>query len=779
LSAADAQTLHSAGLPSDGPALLAFFRARACTETRREHLRDLLHRFAAGSNPERGQATAELLGLGPLALPALRQAVGDLDHPDVAERASCCLPWLEGPASHQLLAAAARALAVRKPEGAAAALLAYRPFADDPDVSRAVDTALAAVAVPDGKPDPALLRGLADPVGVRRAAAGIALSRAAPPEQVPAVRRLLKDPALGVRLRSALALAEAHDAEAIPVLIELLLELPLEQRRPVEEFLKQLAGEWAPVLPPESEDKIARKIRHDAWAAWWRNTDGATLLDAVRAHTLTAERRTKVADLIAKLGSEEFTVRDNASKELFALGRISLPQLEEAAKASDPEVSRLAKELIDRIKREPAHRLPAAAVRLLAVRKPAGSVAALLAYLPFAQDETVANEVQLSLTALARSDGKLDPILLRALTDGNHLVKIAAAEALAKGGGMDGRSAVRKLLADSAPDVRLRVALALAMAEEREAMPVLIDLLTVLPVDQLGQVEDVLYQLAGDSAPEVSLGTEPAQRKKFRDAWTAWWKVNAKRVDLARLTVRPWFGYTLICDLNGNRVFEVDRTGKQRWVINNAGGPSDARILPGNRVLIAEYGADRITERDFQGNVLWEKRIPNPVNVQRLANGNTFVATVNGPIFEFDRNGNEVSRINNVPGNTLAGNKSRRGEVVVLTQTGQCIRMDAAGKQLKTFTVGQNPRCLGGIDLLPNGRILVTQMNRNKVVEYDGDGKALLEVEAPGAMAATGLPNGHILVAAQNNQRVYELDRAGKVVWEYTGAGQVFRARRR
>jgi HEAT repeat protein len=775
----DEETLHSAGLSTDGPALLAFFHARARTDIDPEHLRDLLRRFASPAKEERGAAMAELLGLGPLALPVLRKAANDLDHPEVAERASRCLPWLEGPSSNKLLAAAASVLARRKPDGAAAALLAYLPFADNPDVLRALNAALAEVAAPGGKLDPALLRGLADPLGVRRAASGIALARAMPPDRTPAVRNLLKDPAPGVRLRAALALAEAHDADAIPVLIDLLGVLSFEERKRVEEFLTRLAGEWAPVLAPPSDDKISRKIRQDAWAGWWRNTDGASLLAAVREQTRTPEGRTKIAGLIARLNNEEFVTRENASKELFALGRIALPQLREAAKSKDAELSTRAHLLIDRIEREPAYLLPAAAIRLLAVRKPAGSVEALLAYLPFADSEPLSAEVQKSLVALARPNDNLDPVLVRALAAGEPNIRAAAGEALATGGGPEGCSAVRKLLSDAAPTVRLRVALALATASDQSGMPTLIELLTVLPDDQVGQVEDVLFQLAGETAPEVPVGVKREERKKCRDAWAAWWKINAARVDLARLTVRPSLGYTLLCDLNGNRVFEVDRQGKQRWLISNAGGPVDARILPGNRVLIAEYGADRVTERDFNGNILWERRIPNPVNVQRLPNGNTFVATVNGPIVELDRAGNEVWRMNNLPGNIMAGARSRRGTIICLTQNGQCFILDAAGKQLGTFASGHHQQSMGGIDVLANGRILVAQPNRNKVVEFDSEGKVIREVDAPNSMAATGLPNGHILATSQNTQRACELDRSGKIVWEYTSAGQVYRARRR
>jgi hypothetical protein len=116
----------------------------------------------------------------------------------------------------------------------------------------------------------------------------------------PLARDLLRDPSSAVRLRAALALAESNDAGAVPVLIDLLAELPSEQRRPVEEFLTKLAGEWAPVVPFRGEDDISRHIRRDAWAAWWRNTDGPALLALIGKHTLTAEKRAHLAGLIAK-----------------------------------------------------------------------------------------------------------------------------------------------------------------------------------------------------------------------------------------------------------------------------------------------------------------------------------------------------------------------------------------------------------------------------------------------------------------------------------------------
>jgi HEAT repeat protein len=777
--AEDEETLHTAGLDTDGPSLLAFFNARARADIDPDRLRVLLRQLTAASPRDRSLATAEFLGLGPLAVPTLRRAANDLSAPDLARRAAHCLKWLEGSASTSLPAAAARVLAKRKPPGCAAALLAYLPFADNPEVLKAVTAALADVALANGKPDPALLKGLADPLAVRRAAAGVALCRATPPDQVPAVRKLLKDAAPGVRLRSALALAEAHDAEAIPVLIDLLADLPLERRKQVEEFLQGLAGEWAPALNFAGEDEIGRKIRRDAWAAWWRNVEGPTLLAAVRKRTPNAEDREKIRALLDNLSSGDFATREAASKELFDLGRRTLPQLHEASKNRDVEVARRAKVLIERIEQDPGHRLPLAALRLLGLRKPPGSVEALLAYLPYSEDENRTKEVRSSLTALALQEGQLNPTLVRMLDDAKAELRSTAAEALIEGGGPAGHNAVRKMLRDKTSEVRMRVALALTLDRDKEGVPVLIDLLPVLSGEHVGQVEEALYQLAGESAPNVTLGKEPAEKKKCRDAWVAWWKLNADRVDLGRLRTHPMLGFTVICDWGSGRVYEVDRNGKERWAITGLANPSDAVVVPGNRVLISEYSANRISERDFKGNIIWQYGVhDNPINVQRLANGNTFIAT-DSYVVEVDRAGKELYTFGNNMQMINAAYRSRSGPIVCLQPNNNCVLMDTTGRVQSSFNCNHGPTQMAGLDVLANGHILITQMHAGKVVEYDAAGKSVLEVNAPGARTATGMPNGHILVASQHNQRVYELDRAGKVVWEVKASGPAIRSRRR
>jgi hypothetical protein len=387
------------------------------------------------------------------------------------------------------------------------------------------------------------------------------------------------------------------------------------------------------------------------------------------------------------------------------------------------------------------------------------------------------------LALLAAADGKPEGALVKALADADSLIRGAAAEALAKGGGADARPAVRKLLKDRDPVVRAQVAVALTSAGDREAVPVLIELLSALPAEQIGLVEDSLYQLAGEKAPTApAADADAAAKKKYVESWGAWWKENGDKIDLTKLDAgRAHLGLTLVVEVQNNnmgRVVEIGRDGKERWHVDGLQYPVDAWVVPGGRVLVAEYNGRKVTERDMKGKIVWEKSGYNgqTVNCQRLPNGNTFIAS-DQQLLEVDRTGKEIFSFN--PGGVTAAYKSRTGHVIALHTNGRVVKYDRAGKEVKSFQSGRGGGWTSGIDVLANGRILLAHPNRNKVVEYDAEGKQTLEVDAPQVTTATGLPNGNVLAASYGMQRVIEVDRKGKIVWEYKAPGSVFRARRR
>jgi HEAT repeat protein len=776
---ADELALRAAGLTTDGPSLLEFFRRRAQVDVEPGRL-DALVRQLSDSAPEaREKAVSEIVRIGPAAIARLREVVKDPDAVAAAGSARRCLEILDSPDAAKIPCAAARLLAVRQPDGLIPVLLAYLPFADDEAVIEDIKTALNAVAYRDGRPDAALLRALEDPVSIRRAVAIDVLCHAGIAEPRPTLRKLLKDEKPIVRLRAALALANVKEAEAVGTLIDLLRELPVTYGKQAEEFLLNLAGDQAPkaVL---SNDASRRKCA-DAWAAWWKKTEGPALLDDVRKRTIRDADRGKVQALIRQLGDDAFEGREKAQYELLQLGPAVVGDLKQAMTNPDVEISTRAAHLIAQIEKNKIAAISQVTLRLIGFRKPAGSAEALLGFLPFAEDEGTAEEVQDALDAVAVQDGHPDPVLVKALHDKNPLWRAAAAAALCQPGFPDLQMEVRKLLQDPVAMVRMKAALALAGLRDREAVPVLIASIGDLSPEQSSPAEEFLTHLAGDKAPSGMSGNDDGARKKRRDAWAAWWKDSGPRIQLALVSRNGsrqyYFGYTLIALPGNGQVMELGTENKVRWQLKDLQNPMDVQVLPGNRVLVTEYSASQVTERNLKNEVLWRKSVSYPISAERLANGHTFIVTRN-LLLEVDRSGKEVLTLQRPNHDVMAARKLRDGQIVLVSSQGYCARLDNGGKESKKFNI-QNMGGTNYIDITAKGHVIIPQQWNNKVFEYDADGKLVWEATVHQPMAASRLPNGNTLVSSQMWPcKVFELDKTGKVVWEYQTENYAGRVKR-
>jgi HEAT repeat protein len=810
-------TLKGAGFSTDGPALLDFFRKRMRADADPATVRALTRQLADRSAAVREKALAELVARGPAVVPLLRQATKDPDDAEVARRARQCLQLIEGvppwpgttyssgytglnspylvsaapypgpapaaPAGNgsDIPIAAARLVVLRNPPGAAEMLLAYLPHADNESVLEEVKNALAALALRDGKPEPALVRGLEDKVAVRRVVAAEVLCQAANAEPRAALRRLLRDPQPLVRLRLALALAGLKEAEAVAVLIALLTDLPPSECAAAEDYLLTLAGEHAPQVPLGNTDATRQKCRQ-TWAAWWDANDGPALLNEFRKRSLADPERNRAQALIKQLGDDTFAVREKATEDLKGMGPAIVPLLRQAANSPDLEVSQRAQKVLQAVEKDKLAPLAAVNARLVAFRKPAGAAEALLGYLPLADDETVAAEVRAALAAVAVRDGRPEPAVVRALEDAVPVRRAAAAEALCRAGALEQRPAVRRLLQDKDLAVRQQAGLALAGSGDREAVPVLIALLSELPPEMAFPVEEFLYRAAGERAPDVRPGPEAATRTRIRQAWETWWRENAPtmteaQLASARLERQRQLGYTLVVSLDQGQVLELGPDGKPRWQLNGLQGPSDAQVLPNGRVLITEMHNGSVSERTLKNEVVWQKQVNLPMGAQRLPNGNTFIVMRN-QLVEVDRAGKEVFTYPRPEGNILAAQKMRDGQIICLTSS-MCIRLDSAGKELRSFRL-VGPGRIHGMDVLPNGRVLVAQTWQNKVVEYDSTGRVSWEMAVTQPISAVRLPSGRLLVANQQwPPKVVEMDRTGKVVWETPLGSHPSRIKRR
>ncbi len=518
--------------------------------------------------------------------------------------------------------------------------------------------------------------------------------------------------------------------------------------------------------------------------------DGPGLVTFFRQRTADVSDEAHIKALIRQLGDDKFKVREKASRQLVRLGARARSFLQAATTDEDLEIARRAHECLRRIGEGASGVTVAAAARVLARQKPPQAAAALLAYLPSAEDNFVAETIRQALAALAVRDGKAEPALVAALDDKSALQRAAAAVALCHSQLPDVMPKVRKLLHDSDPRVRLRLGLALLAHRDKDAMPVLLSLLDELPLRDTEPLMELLERLAGDTLPPVVYGPDAAAHRKYREAWQAWWKEHQAAIEPARLEqVSRLSGNTLVVLLDLGIVQDLDSADRVHWKIADVMKPLDAQLLPGGkRILVAEHDASRVSERDLQGKIVWKKDIESPLVAQRLPNGNTFIAN-QARLLEVDRDGKEVFSYMRPDGaQFMRAVKLRNGDIACVVNPG--INFDVqhfvyltpskgSFKEVRSWNV--RVRTSGGrIDVLPNGHVLIPEMENNRVEEYDTAGQSVWEVSIEKPIAAVRLPNGNTMVTLMDQGSAVEVDRAGKTIWQFKAVGsRVTRALRR
>ncbi|MFL5339784.1 MAG: PQQ-binding-like beta-propeller repeat protein [Gemmataceae bacterium] len=151
-----------------------------------------------------------------------------------------------------------------------------------------------------------------------------------------------------------------------------------------------------------------------------------------------------------------------------------------------------------------------------------------------------------------------------------------------------------------------------------------------------------------------------------------------------------------------------------------------------------------------------------PVFVQRLPNGNTFFATYSRFV-EVRRYGSTALAIDvSDHGRISDANRMRDGRIVCLFNNNQLIFFSAEGKEEVTAKMDS----WGGVDSLPNGHVIVSQIYANKIVEVDGKGNVVWEFKQAGAWVGARLPDGNTLVASKQGQKMFKVDPKGKILWE-------------
>lgn len=283
----DGDALKQAGLsPTDPAPLLEYLKARTLNDVDQNAINEVIKKFGDDDFETRVKASEEAERFGPAAIGPLKTAEKHSD-PEVAYRAKVTLRRMEKVPHTAVASAAARAVAKLKPKDGAAVLIGFLPMADSEDVADDIRAALVALAVNDGKPEPALLAALEDKSVVRRSAAYIALieggdasERIRIKDAYPKVKAAIrKEVDTDAKFRGLWALLmTGREKEFIPDLIDLIPKLHRGRIWQLEELLLQLAGDAKPADARFGKGEESLNKAKTAWAGWWaKKGDGLNL----------------------------------------------------------------------------------------------------------------------------------------------------------------------------------------------------------------------------------------------------------------------------------------------------------------------------------------------------------------------------------------------------------------------------------------------------------------------------------------------------------------------
>ncbi len=539
---------------------------------------------------------------------------------------------------------------------------------------------------------------------------------------------------------------------------------------------------FPPALPTSTDDLAAADARILEEVKVPRQ--GLELLQFLKEMSPEPSRMAEIHRLLEQLGHEHFSERRRAFGRLQALGLVAADALRQASSSDNPEIARSSQILLERLENLPTEAVLQAAIRQLGRSAPPGAFDWLLEQLPNSVSSGLTDAAVWALTSLTRRDATKVAHLTQVLADKEPARRSAAARVLLAI--RQNHERVRELLQDPDLTVRWHVAFDLVRgARDRAGVPVLIDLLTELPPNRLHDVDELLRHLAGTTTPDVALNLDASGRRQIRDAWRKWWQHQESQIAWERLDQPPEnLGYTLVLQVGlgsttGDAVEYATDGRTVRWRVKDLDLPIDAQFLDReNRLLVAEYNGNRVTERDLTGRVQQRWAVTQPIMCQRLPNGNTLIAARN-QLVEFNPKQEKVFALARPASDIVAAGRTPDGVYVIITRNGVCEQVDAEGKVLRAFNVSR-PYHYGSLDLSLKGRLFTTHMNG--WAEYDlGTGNQERMISGYRTLTSIQrLANGNLLVCSTSTRRITEFDPQGKVQREIVLEDQIpWRAKRR
>ncbi len=192
----------------------------------------------------------------------------------------------------------------------------------------------------------------------------------------------------------------------------------------------------------------------------------------------------------------------------------------------------------------------------------------------------------------------------------------------------------------------------------------------------------------------------------------------------------------------------------------------------GRRMLVSDYGGNKVAIIAADGRVEWEHPAEKPQDVWMLANGNI--------LFSHLRGAREVTLKHEVVWSYRAPEKTEvhgcqplpDGKVMVVEcGTRRLVEVGRDGQIVREIPVPVKTKNthdqMRGCRRTKDGRYLISAKGDRAILELSAEGKLLRTIKTPGdPHEVRELPNGHLLIACGEGEAMLELDRKGNTVWK-------------
>lgn len=486
-----------------------------------------------------------------------------------------------------------------------------------------------------------------------------------------------------------------------------------------------------------------------------------------------SETTQQVKKLIAQLGHDDFFMREAALQELIRTPLHSPAMLQKAAEGDDPEIAWRAKQVL-KLANGRTGRLLYAVFSIIETEKITGLAANIIKSFPYCEDDYLKAHAGRALAATATASD-VELLMQTAIGENDDSppedrLRVAAIDALASVNGKASEKTFVGLLGhDESDPVRLSASRALANQGHRDSLPTLVSLLESEDPEIRTKSVQVLRAFTGRNY-EFMAYEDPKIRSIKLLAWKRWLEEDSPTAVLRfpLNNVSNTLGRTLFGNYSQKKVYETNAQGKVVWE-QEVSGVWAVEGLPNGHRLVASYTSRFLVEYDANGKEVWRfDNLPNkPYSVQRLPNGNTLVPIYGNEILEI-RPDKKFHRRIRVPETVKWAQQLDNDRIlVVFYNSGRIAELDYEGRIL--WEVGGMGQPYS-VERLGNGNTLVANRTENKVVEVDRDGQVVWSYNArPSVYRAQRLPNGNTLIVSSAG--AVEVDPTGEVVWEKTENG--------